>query len=205
MKTVSCEGETFTPSKIVCVGRNYAAHAREMGSEVPQRPVFFIKPNSSITDTLSSANREPLHYEAELCFLIKDNVIYGVGLGLDLTKRALQRQLKAEGLPWERSKAFDGSAVFTPFKRLQSHDVQKDLALILEADGKILQRGSLQQMIFRPDELLDYCLQDFSLADGDVLMTGTPEGVGAIEAGKTYTLKLTQSESTILEKSWRAL
>lgn len=60
-------------------------------------------------------------------------------------------------------------------------------------------------MIFRPDELLDYCLQDFSLADGDVLMTGTPEGVGAIEAGKTYTLKLTQSESTILEKSWRAL
>ncbi|MFA0697572.1 fumarylacetoacetate hydrolase family protein, partial [Vibrio sp. 10N.222.49.C9] len=106
LKQVTLENQSFTPSKILCVGRNYAAHIEELGNEIPEDMVVFMKPNSSLSQQLNSFHDEPLHYEAELCFLVKDGEFSGVAIGLDLTKRETQSALKAKGLPWERAKAF---------------------------------------------------------------------------------------------------
>ena len=109
MNTISVNGNTVQPSKILCVGRNYRAHIEELGNEIPDSMVVFNKPNSAISDTLySDINNQPLHYESELAFTVKEGKLDAVGFGLDLTKRALQSTLKAKGLPWERAKAFDG-------------------------------------------------------------------------------------------------
>ena len=109
MHSVKLASEEFTPSKIVCVGRNYAEHIAELNNETPTSMVLFVKPNSAISQQLHAEhNGEALHYETELCFLIKNKQLAGVGLGLDLTKRSLQSALKEKGLPWERAKAATG-------------------------------------------------------------------------------------------------
>ncbi|MDG1121177.1 MAG: fumarylacetoacetate hydrolase family protein, partial [Glaciecola sp.] len=115
MQQIRVEGQSVTPSKIVCIGRNYVDHINELGNEMPTEPVIFIKPNSAITDTITFDLQEDIHYEAELTFVVQGGALSGVGIGLDLTKRAVQSQLKAKGLPWERAKAFDGSAVLSDF------------------------------------------------------------------------------------------
>ena len=115
MNTVVVGNRVVVPSKVVCVGRNYVAHIKELNNEIPEDMVLFIKPNSAISDVLKSFHHEAIHYEAELCFLFEGGVFIAVGLGLDLTKRSLQSELKAKGLPWERAKAFDGSAVMSQF------------------------------------------------------------------------------------------
>ncbi|MGL5358272.1 MAG: fumarylacetoacetate hydrolase family protein, partial [Shewanella sp.] len=119
MKAVMLENaadNAIYPTKIVCIGRNYVDHIHELGNEIPEDMVVFVKPNSAITTQLHSQHQgEALHYEAELCFLFQGGRFSHVAVGLDLTKRALQNQLKAKGLPWERAKAFDGAALLSPF------------------------------------------------------------------------------------------
>ncbi len=108
MYSVKLGDELIRPSKVLCIGRNYLEHIHELDNAIPDEMVVFNKPSTSITSVLNSYHHERLHYEAEICFLIKDGKYQAVGLGLDLTKRALQGQLKGKGLPWERAKAFDG-------------------------------------------------------------------------------------------------
>ena len=115
MNTILFGEREIRPGKIICVGKNYAAHIEEMNSVPSAQMTVFMKPATSITEELVAERDEPVHFEGEICLLVKDGNVSGVGFGLDLTKRDLQSKLKEAGLPWERAKAFDGSALFSPF------------------------------------------------------------------------------------------
>ncbi|MFL0811535.1 MAG: fumarylacetoacetate hydrolase family protein [Agarilytica sp.] len=202
MNSVEFNRQNYTPSKIMCIGRNYVAHAKELGNEVPAEPIIFIKPNSAISDEFPNLDTTPVHYETELCFLIKNNTLAAVGLGLDLTKREIQSRLKEKGLPWERAKSFDASALFTPFVALPQ-DFQS-LHFTLTINDRVAQKGDISLMQFKPERILKECQEFLSFEDGDVLMTGTPEGVGAIQKGNKYTVRLFQYDKVLIEHSWSA-
>ena len=202
MGTIEFQNERIRPGKIVCIGKNYRAHIEEMGSVVPEQMVVFMKPNSAITRTLRAVAEEPLHYECEICLLIKAGAIYGLGIGLDLTKRKLQGQLKAAGLPWERSKAFDGAALFSGFipapKRLDN------LSFELQVNGEARQRGETTAMLYPPALILDELQRFLSLDDYDIVMTGTPAGVGPVEHGDRFEAVLRDGDVTLVEAQWLA-
>ncbi len=202
MQHVSLAGQAIQPSKIICVGRNYVDHVKELENEMPDEPVIFLKPNSTIADSIYLPSDEALHYEAELCFLIKSGQIAAVAFGLDLTKRALQTKLKNKGLPWERAKAFDGSALFSEF--IPFEDSLSALRLEFFVNDKLTQAGSYLQMIFKMDRLLETISADFSLQDGDIIMSGTPKGVGPINAGDKLYGKVFTGDNLLVKKSWLA-
>ncbi len=185
--------------KILCIGRNYAAHAAELGNARPERPIVFMKPGSAILP-----NNKPfyypefsqdIHYEVEVVIKIAKNgrhveprfamdYVASVGLGLDLTARDLQQQCKDKGHPWEISKAFDGSApLSTEFFGPADFDDLNDIEFSLEKNGEEVQHGYSRNMIFPLTELICYTSQYFRLQKGDLLFTGTPEGVGPLQIG----------------------
>jgi len=192
----------LAPSKIVCIGRNYVKHIEELGNEIPEQMVVFNKPPSAISDKLVAVSDEPHHYEAELCFKVVAGQLAEVAVGLDLTKRNLQSYLKQKGLPWERAKAFDGSALFSDFLVAPS-DVSK-LAVELKVDGEVRQHGNVSHMMYSPEAILQQVQSFMSLTDGDILMTGTPEGVGVVAAGSVYELTLLDNDKPLTSVSWRA-
>lgn len=192
--------EKICPSKIVCIGRNYLEHAKELGNEAPTEPVIFIKPNSAISRVLKTSD-EIVHYETELCFLVKNNTLVAAGLGLDLTKRQVQSRLKEKGLPWERAKSFDGSALFSQFV---SFEEWRNLSFSLTVNDTLTQEGDPSLMQFNPQNILEECQTFLSFEDGDIIMTGTPKGVGEILKGNKYTVRLFQDASLLLEYSWLA-
>jgi 2-keto-4-pentenoate hydratase/2-oxohepta-3-ene-1,7-dioic acid hydratase in catechol pathway len=200
---VTFDGKQRYPAKIVCVGRNYVDHIKELNNEIPEQPVYFLKPNSAITETLHSFLGEPLHYEAEICFLIEQGRPVAAGVGLDITKRTLQGQLKAKGLPWERAKAFDGSALFSPFVAI--NEVSEQLSLTLEIDGQLRQCGGIELMLNKPVDLLADLASFMTLQDGDILMTGTPKGVGEIISGQRFTASLWDEQTLLIAISWTAV
>ncbi len=151
MKTVLYDGKKITPSKIICVGRNYVNHINELGNEIPEEMVLFMKPNSSISDTLNSCREETLHYEGELSLMYLNGGFKAAAFGLDLTKRELQSRLKNKGLPWEKAKAFDGAALFSPFVAI---DCNLDLTLVLKINNEIIQASDEEHMIHKPDDIL---------------------------------------------------
>jgi len=175
MQTVTFCGNPIIPSKIVCVGRNYAAHIEELGNEIPDEMVVFNKPNSAISQTLRSCLDEPLHYESELSFLVESGGLAAVAFGLDLTKRDLQSNLKKKGLPWERAKGFDGAALFSKFVPLPEN--LEDLSLHLAVDGELRQAGGVTLMMYPPAIILRELAKFMTLEDGDIIMTGTPSGI----------------------------
>jgi len=202
MNVVIVDKKPVIPSKIICIGRNYVDHIAELGNEVPDEMVVFLKPNSAISTQLQSFHQEVLHYEAELCFLYQQGKFSAVAVGLDLTKRTLQAKLKAKGLPWERAKAFNGAAVFSDFVPIETIDNQ--LSLTLTIDGSIMQAGGVELMMVKPAEILTQ-LQDFiDLEDGDIVMTGTPKGVGKIVSGSQFVGKVTCQGSTLVCATWLA-
>ncbi|MEZ5504119.1 MAG: fumarylacetoacetate hydrolase family protein [Halioglobus sp.] len=185
MQFINVAGVSVYPSKIVCVGRNYVAHIEELGNQVPHEMVVFNKPNSAITDTLrSNRDGEALHYESELAFTIVGGQLAAVGFGLDLTKRTLQSQLKEKGLPWERAKAFDGAALFSEFVPLPANIA--GLELRLEVDGELRQAGGVALMLRGPENILRELASFTTLEDGDIIMTGTPAGVGEVHSGQVF-------------------
>lgn len=202
MKTVNLSDKKIVPSKIICIGRNYVDHITELGNEIPDEMVVFLKPNSAISEQLLSVHQEPLHYEAELCFLYEQGRFVAVAVGLDLTKRKLQDKLKAKGLPWERAKAFDGAAVFSDFVAISSVDEQLNLALTI--DGKPIQSGGISLMMYKPDVILEQLASFISLADGDIVMTGTPKGVGQIVAGSEFVAQVKIGDKTLVSATWLA-
>ncbi len=202
MHEVIVGNRVVTPSKIVCVGRNYFAHIEELESEVPDQMILFTKPNSSISNQLSSHQGEQLHYEGELCFLFENGRFSAVGFGLDLTKRKLQSILKEKGLPWERAKAFDGSAVFSKF--IEIFETTTEMTFELKKNGDIVQIGHTDLMIHKPQEILSEILTFMSLNDGDIVMTGTPKGVGTIDKGDVFSAIVKYNEQIIIEETWVA-
>lgn len=203
MRTVEFAGSSRPPSKIVCIGRNYAAHIAELGNEVPEEMVVFFKPNSAIGQELAATQAgEAVHYEAEICFGVEGGELRSIGVGLDLTKRGVQDKLRAKGLPWERSKAFDGSAVFSGFVEFDGEFAGLELELTI--DGERTQLGSTTQMLHQPSAILEGIKRFATLEDFDIVMTGTPKGVGALRGGACYDCVLRRGQVELARASWIA-
>lgn len=191
--------------KAVCVGRNYAAHARELGNAVPEAPILFLKPRTSFvpleTDFAIPEGRGECHHETEITVLIGSVLknadeaqclaaIAGVTLGLDLTLRDQQNELKKKGLPWEVAKAFDGAAPLGAFIAPQAFADFSDVKFTLSVNGVQRQSGHSADMITGVLPLLAYISRIFTLEPGDVVMTGTPEGVAALQRGDKLRLEM---------------
>lgn len=198
MKNILLNDKEIFPSKVVCIGRNYAEHIKELNNETPEEMVFFIKPNSSVsTVSIFPKAHNSCHYEAEISFLIEENKISAVGFGLDLTLREVQSKLKAKGLPWERAKAFDNAAIFSHFVPF-NNDVSK-LSIEFYINGELKQKGDYSQMINKPAEILKEANTFLTFEDGDILMSGTPSGVGEFKIGDKFTGKILFNNELLVE------
>jgi 2-keto-4-pentenoate hydratase/2-oxohepta-3-ene-1,7-dioic acid hydratase in catechol pathway len=202
MKTIKLANKIYSPSKIICIGLNYVEHVEELSNEIPDEVVIFSKPNSAITSTLNSHHNEQLHYETELCFIYGEGNYIGVGVGLDLTKRSLQTELRKKGLPWERAKAFNGAALFSEFVPLP--ETLESLFFQLSINGIIKQSGSIDLMINKPLKILNEISSFMNLVEGDVVMTGTPKGVGTVNSGDTFHIQLFSNNTQLVDKLWTA-
>lgn len=191
--------------KVVCVGRNYADHARELNNPVPDQPLLFIKPATALTPLEQPLLRPDFggdcHFEAELAVLIGSQLtradadatlaaVAGYGLGLDLTLRELQSELKQKGHPWEMAKAFDGSCPLSPFVAPEQIADIDDCEYRLLLNDQPQQHGQTRNMITKVGALLAYCSRYFTLMPGDVVLTGTPAGVGKLTRGDRLELTL---------------
>lgn len=203
MNTVKFGTREIVPTKVVCIGRNYVDHIGELGNEIPAEPVIFVKPNSALSDELRSNVRDDVQYEGEISFLVEGGKIAGVAFGLDLTKRKLQTRLKSAGLPWERAKAFDGSAVFGEFVPVPPP--VGDLRMSLHINGSRVQEGGCDLMIYQPEEVLVEVAGFLTMEDGDILMTGTPAGVGPFFPGDEFVGRIYSLDTLLVEHTWRAL
>jgi 2-keto-4-pentenoate hydratase/2-oxohepta-3-ene-1,7-dioic acid hydratase in catechol pathway len=198
MKKILLNENEIYPSKVVCIGRNYTEHIKELNNEVPDEMVFFIKPNSSIINKIVfPKNHNSCHYEAEISFLIENKQITAVGFGLDLTLREVQSKLKAKGLPWERAKAFDNSAIFSHFVPF-NEDITK-LGIELYINRELRQKGDYSNMINKPHEIIEEVNSFLSFEDGDILMTGTPSGVGEFKIGDEFIGKILLNDDTLVQ------
>jgi acylpyruvate hydrolase len=178
--------------KIVCIGRNYSEHAKELGNAIPDEPVVFLKPASSLVP-IDAPIRLPgfsndVQHEVELVYQLERRggraVAGQVTLGLDLTARDVQQELKSKGLPWEKAKAFDGSAyVAEVFLDMASFPKGHHIEFMLKRNGSVTQSGHSGQMIFDVDTLIAHVERYMTLETGDLLFTGTPAGVGRLEHG----------------------
>lgn len=201
--------------KVVCVGRNYAAHARELNNTIPDEPLLFIKPATAVV-SLDHPIAIPsyggsCHFELELALVFSQSLsrgcsqhqaleaIAGVGLALDLTLRDLQQQLKQSGLPWEKAKAFDGACPLSQFVTLERAGDLQQQRLQLWRNGKLCQDGHSSEMLMPVLSLISYVTQFFSLWPGDVLLTGTPAGVGSLRSGDQLQLALSELIKTGVE------
>jgi len=188
----------LAPGKIVCIGRNYAEHARELNNPILSEPMLFMKPVTSITDMskpiIVDWEKGSVHHELEISILIGQTLtrcaeeqaasaIIGVGLALDLTFRDLQTELKQKGLPWEKAKAFDGSCPLSAFEPIGSFDALDNIELQLTVNSAVRQKGSSRQMLTDIVSLIAYISHWFTLNPGDVVLTGTPAGVGPLHPG----------------------
>lgn len=192
------------PSKVVCIGRNYVDHIKELNNEVPQEMVFFIKPNSSISNSLVfPQNEKSCHYEAEISFLIEEDKITAVGFGLDLTLREKQTILKTKGLPWERAKAFRKSAVFSKFVSFNKNI--EDLEVELYINDELKQKGGVSLMINKPQEIVSEAKTFLDFEDGDILMSGTPSGVGSFKIGDIFLGKILYKNEVLLQSCFEVL
>ena len=202
MRSVIFNGQAVQPGKVICVGKNYAAHISEMDSVPAEEMVVFMKPNSSMGDTLMAEIGEPIHYEGEICLLIERGEAVGVAFGLDLTKRATQSKLKAAGLPWERSKAFNGSALFSEFVTAPE-DLNK-LGVELLVNEVLRQKGDVSLMLYPPSVILEELKHFLTLEDFDIVMTGTPAGVGPVRAGERFRGRVLNGETELIDQEWLA-
>jgi len=180
MQSLTFGNRSVIPSKVVCVGRNYVEHIKELNNETPDSMVLFNKPNSAITDELRYI-QEDCRFEGEICFLIENGQIAGLGFGLDLTKADIQNKMKTKGLPWERAKAFDDSAVLSRFVPFEGDITTLEMRLYL--NDRLQQHATYDLMIYKPDEILSEILSFMSLEDGDIIMSGTPKGVTVYQKG----------------------
>ncbi|MFC3607534.1 fumarylacetoacetate hydrolase family protein [Stutzerimonas tarimensis] len=192
--------------KVVCVGRNYAEHARELNNPVPSEPLLFIKPGSCTVPLEGGfaipVDRGAVHYEAEIAVLVGKplsthpneeeilDAISGFAPALDLTLREVQARLKDKGYPWELAKSFDGACVLAPFVPSDAVEDLTDIGIRLSLNGETRQDGNSRDMITPIVVLLQHIAGHFSLLPGDVVLTGTPAGVGPLQAGDRLVLEL---------------
>jgi 2-keto-4-pentenoate hydratase/2-oxohepta-3-ene-1,7-dioic acid hydratase in catechol pathway len=184
--------------KIICVGRNYADHARELNNEVPTEPVIFLKPDSAILKDGKAfylpEHLGEIHHELEVVLRVCKNgkhihekfasAYYDqIGLGIDFTARDLQNKLKSKGLPWELAKGFDGSAVLGDFIAKETLGDLNSLQIRLDIEGSERQQGNTRDLLFPFEKIITFVSQYFTLRQGDLIFTGTPAGVSAVQPG----------------------
>lgn len=196
MKTIKYNNKNITPSKVVCIGRNYVEHIKELGNETPNNMVVFNKANSAITDNLKYFTPNT-RFEGEICFLIKSGAIDGIGFGLDLTDADIQNKMKKKGLPWERAKSFDGSAVFGEFIPFNGDITQIKLELFI--NDILVQFATYDLMIYKPYKMIDEINSFMSLEDGDIIMSGTPKGVANYNIGDIFKGRIYCKEKLLVE------
>jgi 2-keto-4-pentenoate hydratase/2-oxohepta-3-ene-1,7-dioic acid hydratase in catechol pathway len=180
--------------KIICIGRNYAEHAKELGNEIPEDPVIFMKPDTAVlkkgSDFYIPEFSQDVHYEVEVIlkiskggkYILEENAskhFEEIGLGIDFTARDLQSKLKEKGLSWELAKGFDGSALVSDFYKKADFDL-KNLNFSLSKNKEKVQQGNTLMMLFSPEKIIAFTSQYFTLKVGDLIFTGTPKGVGKI-------------------------
>lgn len=199
MKTLLFDSTPIAPSKIVCIGRNYVEHIFELNNEIPSSMVVFNKPNSALSDTLRFISPDT-RFEGEICFLIMGGEIAGIGFGLDLTKADIQNHLKAKGLPWERAKGFDGSAVLSPFVPFDGH--VEELRMTLHINDVPVQEATYELMIYKPLAMIEEIKTFMSFEDGDVIMSGTPKGVNTYRLGDRFVGRVFEGERLLCEVRW---
>ena len=183
--------------KIICIGRNYAEHAKEMKSEVPTEPVFFLKPETALLkdkDFYYPGFTQDLHHEVEIVLKISKNgkhiaeefasqYYQEIGIGIDFTARDIQMKCKEKGLPWEKAKAFDQAAPIGEFIPKDNFTSLADISFRLHINGEPRQIGNTKDLLFSFDKIISYVSQFITLKTGDLIYTGTPEGVGAVHIG----------------------
>ena len=183
--------------KIICIGRNYAKHAEELNNPIPQEPVVFLKPDTAVLlkkhPFFIPEHSNNIHHEIELVVKINrlgkhietrfaHKYYKEIALGIDFTARDVQDDCKKKGLPWEKAKAFDGSAAVSNFFSLESLKKEiNNIDFYLDINGKKVQEGNTQQMLFSVDQLISHVSKYFTLKTGDLLFTGTPAGVGPVQ------------------------
>lgn len=195
---IKASDTVFNVGKIICLGRNYLDHIRELGNKVPDRAVIFCKPASSMIADGGTINipeySNDCHHELELALLVgktgkkieeKEALSYlaGYGVALDLTLRDLQTELKNKGLPWEIAKGFDTSCPLSDFVTVESVENPNDIRLTLKVNGQLRQQGSTAQMMRSVEEIIAEVSTFYTLEPGDIILTGTPAGVSRIESG----------------------
>jgi len=186
--------------KIICIGRNYKNHAKELGNTVPKEPLFFLKPDTAIQPKghpfFIPNFSDNIHYEVELVIKIDKSgknieekfahkYYSQIGLGIDFTARDIQEECKAKGWPWEKAKGFDGSAQISQIFIDKSNLDLNNISFSLEKNREIVQKGNSADMIFHFDTIISYLSKFYSLKVGDLIYTGTPEGVGKVLTGDT--------------------
>lgn len=196
--TIKKTDEQIPIGKIVCIGRNYAEHAKELGNEVPAKPVLFLKPASAVIysgeDIIHPTYGDDLHHEIELVLLIgsdvknaspekSENAIAGFGVGLDMTLRDVQSKLKSKGHPWTLAKCFDTSAVISDFILKDDYKLSLNEKITLSVNGVVKQEDTLSSMVFNPAKIVEYVSSVMTLEKGDLIFTGTPAGVSKINRG----------------------
>ena len=200
MKTVKIKNSSkeITIGKIVCVGRNYAEHVYELGNEIHEKPVVFLKTVSSVIYSDGSiiypSFSNDMHHETELVLLIGENIkdadlessqraITGYGIGLDMTLRDVQSELKKKAHPWTIAKCFDTSTVLSEFVEKSSRQLTLDETISLKINGEYRQKDQLNKMLHKPAQVVQYISSLMKLEAGDLIFTGTPKGVSKVEKG----------------------
>ena len=191
--------------KIICIGRNYLAHVKELDNALPTEPLFFMKPDTALLpegELFAYPDfSSQIHYETELVLRIcrtgknideKDAPYYydAITVGIDFTARDLQNECKAKGHPWEKAKAFDGSAVIGKFKGIKDLYNPNDIAFGMKLNGEWRQQGHIRDMIFGFEKLISHVSRFVTLKEGDFVFTGTPQGIGAVHPGDVLELFL---------------
>lgn len=186
--------------KIICIGRNYTDHAKELKNPVPEEPVVFLKPDTALLPKnhpfFYPEHTQNLHFETELVVRINrlgkhiqskfSHKYYNeIGLGIDFTARDIQQKCKEKGLPWEKAKAFDHSAPVSKFIPLKEAGEINSISFSLKKNNELVQEGNTRDMIFKVDDLIAYISKYFTLKIGDLIFTGTPAGVGPVQKGDT--------------------
>ena len=184
--------------KVICIGRNYKSHAKELSNSIPKEPLFFLKPDTAIQPKghpfFIPHFSNNIHYEVELVIKINKtgkhieerfakNYYSQVGLGIDFTARDIQQECKEKGLPWEKAKGFDGSAQISKSFIEKSELTLDNIPFSLEKNGEQVQKGNSKNMLFNFDKIISYISQFYTMKIGDLIYTGTPEGVGKVYPG----------------------
>ncbi len=198
MKNIKINSQKLNVGKIVCVGRNYAEHAKELGNEIPEFPLIFLKPASNLIFSgekiVHPDYSNEMHHEVELVLLIGKkiknadesaalNAIAGYAVGLDMTLRDIQSELKKKGHPWTLAKCFDGSAVVSDFVSSENYNLKGNEKITLSVNDETRQNSTLDKMIFPPVEIVKFISEKMTLEPGDLIFTGTPKGVSKVTRG----------------------